>query len=289
MSSTNIDKNIAIISELSNNLIKNHPIITFNLIIFSHSDYKYLWNIIEDYISKLQDLNPIFISNKNSIYDKPKGFLKYIEYDDNLCYAKRWINDIIPNISSSHIMVIHDTQIIVECNINKIHELIKLIKINDIDRCSLNVFKGDDIIHDSIISDMQLCNLNNNCKGNTFIPYDVCPSIWKTSSFLKLWNMFNNETYNQSEYNQTLQLYCNSIKCYGIQKTSNKLYYCLGRPYNEYFKILFITIKGEIPFPKEIFMDMLTYFDEIYKKHYNDLKNVKINNSYISVLNFIQL
>ena len=46
----------------------------FNLIIFSHSDYKYLWNIIEDSISKLQDLNPIFVSNKNSVYDKPKGF-----------------------------------------------------------------------------------------------------------------------------------------------------------------------------------------------------------------------
>ena len=257
----------------------------FNLIIFSHSDYKYLWNIIEDSISKLQDLNPIFVSNKNSVYDKPKGFLKYIEYDDNLCYAKRWTYDIIPNLLSSHILVVHDTQLIVGCDVNKIQELVQLIKINDIDRCSLNVFKGSDILHDSIRSNLQLCNLNKNVKGNTLTPYDVCPSIWKVSSFFKLWNTFNNESYHQSEQNNNVQNYCKTIKCYGIQKTNDKLYYCLGRPYRYFFKILFITIKGQIPFPKEVFMDMLPQINEIYKKYYNDLKDVKINNSYQSILN----
>lgn len=257
----------------------------FNLIIFSHSDYKYLWNIIEDSISKLQDLNPIFVSNKNSVYDKPKGFLKYIEYDDNLCYAKRWTYDIIPNLLSSHILVVHDTQLIVECDVNKIQELVQLIKINDIDRCSLNVFKGSDILHDSIRSNLQLCNLNKNVIGKTYVPFDVCPSIWKVSSFFKLWNTFNNETYHNSELNTNLQNYCKSLKCYGIQKTNDNLYYCQGRPFKEFFKILFITIKGQIPFPNEVFMDMLPQFNEIYEKYYNDLKDVKINNSYQSILN----
>jgi hypothetical protein len=257
----------------------------FNLIIFSHSDYKYLWNIIEDSISKLQDLNPIFVSNKNSVYDKPKGFIKYIEYDDNLCYAKRWTNDIIPYLSSKYILIVHDTQLIVGCDVNKIQELVQLIKINDIDRCSLNVFKGSDILHDSIRSNLQLCNLNKNVIGKTCVPFDVCPSIWKVTSFLKLWNTFNNESYHQSEQNNNVQNYCKTIKCYGIQKTNDKLYYCLGRPYSYFFKILFITIKGQIPFPKEIFMDMLPQINEIYKKYYNDLKDVKINNSYQSILN----
>jgi hypothetical protein len=261
----------------------------FNLIIFSHSDYKYLWNIIEDSISKLQDLNPIFVSNKNSVYDKPKGFIKYIEYDDNLCYAKRWTNDIIPYLSSKYILIVHDTQLIVGCDVNKIQELVQLIKINDIDRCSLNVFKGSDILHDSIRSNLQLCNLNKNVIGKTYVPFDVCPSIWKVSSFLQLWNTFNNETYHQSEQNKNVQNYCKSLKCYGLQKTNDKIYYCLGRPYREFFKILFITIKGEIPFPKEVFMDMLPQFNEIYEKYYNDLKDVKINNSYQYILNFIPL
>jgi len=261
----------------------------FNLIIFSHSDYKYLWNIIEDSISKLQDLNPIFVSNKNSVYDKPKGFIKYIEYDDNLCYAKRWTNDIIPYLSLNYILIVHDTQLIVGCDVNKIQELVQLIKINDIDRCSLNVFKGSDILHDSIRSNLQLCNLNKNVIGKTCVPFDVCPSIWKVSSFLQLWNTFNNETYHQSEQNKNVQNYCKSLKCYGLQKTNDKIYYCLGRPYREFFKILFITIKGEIPFPKEVFMDMIPELNEIYKKYYNDLKDVKINNSYQFILNFIPL
>ncbi len=258
----------------------------FNLIVFSHSDYKHLWNIIEDSVTKLNDLNPIFISNKNNINDKPKGFIKYIEYDDNLCYAKRWINDIIPNLSSSYILVVHDTQLVVECNVKKMKELIQLIKTNEVDRCSLNVFKGSDILQDSISSDIQLCNLNKNVIGNTFTPFDLCPSIWNVQTYLNLWKTFNNETYHNSELNTNLQNYCKSLKCYGLQKTNDKLYYCLGRPFKDFFKILFITIKGEIPYPKEVFMDMIPYFDEIYKKFYNDLKNVKINNSYQFVLNF---
>jgi hypothetical protein len=39
-----------------------------SLIIFSHSDYSYLWEIIQDYISELKDLNPIFVSNDNKIF-----------------------------------------------------------------------------------------------------------------------------------------------------------------------------------------------------------------------------
>jgi len=257
----------------------------FNLIVFSHSDYKHLWNIIEDSVIKLKDLNPIFISNKNNIYDKPNGFIKYIDYDDNQCYAKRWTNDIIPNLSSSYILVVHDTQLIVECNVNKMKELIQIIKTNEVDRCSLNVFKGSDILQDSISSDIQLCNLNKNVIGNTFTPFDVCPAIWKVQSYLNLWKTFNNETYRNSELNTDLQNYCKSLKCYGFQKTNDKLYYCQGRPFKYFFKILFITIKGEIPFPKEIFMDMIPEFDEIYKKYYNDLKNIKINNSYKFILN----
>ena len=164
-------------------------------------------------------------------------------------------------------------------------ELIQLIKLNDIDRCSLNVFKGSDILHDSISSNMQLCNLNKYVIGNTFTPFDLCPAIWKVTSYLNLWKTFNNETYHNSELNTNLQNYCKSLKCYGLQKTNDKLYYCQGRPFKDFFKILFITIKGEIPFPKEIFMDMIPEFDEIYKKYYNDLKNIKINNSYQFVLN----
>ena len=112
-----------------------------SLIIFSHSDYSYLWEIIQDYISEFKELNPIFISNINNSIQKPYGFTKYIEYNESDCYAQRWIN-ILDNIDSEYILIVHDVQIIVNCDIDKIKTLFYDISYNNIDRCSLNVFNG---------------------------------------------------------------------------------------------------------------------------------------------------
>ena len=101
---------------------------------------------------------------------------------------------------------------------------------------------------------------------------------------LKQYNDIQQSKIEELEQNNNVQNYCKTIKCYGLQKTNEKLYYCLGRPYRYFFKILFITIKGQIPFPKKIFMDMIPHINEIYTKYYNDLKDVKINNSYQFIL-----
>jgi hypothetical protein len=255
---------------------------TVNLIIVSHSDYAYLWDIIEEYTHALGDLNPIFVSNKNdrTISQLPKGFCKYIYYDDTLCYAQRWIN-ILKEIDSNNIIVVHDVCIIIDCNVQKIQNLIQFININDIDRCSLNVFDGIDVLHGD---ENYVCNLNNNVRSNTFVPYDLCPTIWKKSSFNKLWETFPQETYHHSELNAHLQNYCKQLKCYGLQKTADKIFYCIGRPYSQMFKILHITIKGQIQHPKEVQMDALSEFDKIYEKY--DLKNkITINCGYQFILN----
>jgi hypothetical protein len=251
-----------------------------SLLIFSHSDYYYLWNIIEDYIADLQELNPIFICNSNSNLEKPKGFKKYIEYNDNLCYAQRWINILKnENILTEYILVVHDVNIIADCYVNKIKQLFNICNENNIDRCSLNVFNGTSIIN----SDIPLCKLESHIKRKTYVPYDLCPAIWKKSEFLNLWLNFPNETYQKSELNNNLQMYCNKLKCYGLQKTNNKIYYCIGRPYYDFFKILHITIKGELLNPVEVYMDLLPYFIKITNK-YNLTNKIKINNSYGFIL-----
>ena len=256
-----------------------------SLVIFTHSDYSYLWKIIEEKIINLYDLNPIFISNINNTIEKPKGFKKYIEYDDKLCYAKRWIN-ILTEIDYKYILVVHDVQIILNCDITKIIDLVNIIDKNNIKRCSLNVFNGVEQIHENNI---QLCNLNNVVRGKTFVPYDVSPAIWNVSAFLNLWNIFPNETYHGSELNNDLQNYCKKIKCYGIQKTKDKIYYCMQRPNTIFFKILNITIKGELLTPSDIYMDMKNDFNQIVEK-YNLTKKIKINPNYAYLCNnFIPL
>jgi hypothetical protein len=256
-----------------------------SLIIFSHSDYSFLWPIIEETLEKIPDLNPIFVSNKTGLI-KPCGFTKYIEYNDTLSYAERWTKDILPYIDSEYILIVHDVQIIVNCDINFIDNIIRLMNENHVDRCSMNVFNGLDIIENK---DVKLCKLNT-AHGNTFTPYDLCPTIWKTSSFKTIFETFSNETYRSSELNETLQNFCREkLNCYGLQKTNQKIHYCLGRPYLEYFKILFITTKNEITFPPELYMDMkdeFLYFFEKYKLG----EKININNNYGFILeNFTPL
>jgi hypothetical protein len=72
----------------------------FCLVIFSHSDYSYLWPIIDESLKKnnLDDLYTIFLCNKTD-KPKPECFKEYIDYDENLCYSKRWTNTILPKIT----------------------------------------------------------------------------------------------------------------------------------------------------------------------------------------------
>ena len=222
-----------------------------SLVIFSNSEYSFLWPIIEESMSKI-NFKKIFVCDVNNL-EKPKGFDKYITYDINNCYAKRWTMDILPNIEEEYILVIHDVQIIVNMDENFILNILQLLSEYNIDRCSLNVFNGNDIINKNNIT---LCNLNT-ANGNTYTPYDLCPAIWNKKSFNKLFENFKNETYRTSELNENLQMFCkNNFKCYGQQKSNEKIYYCLGRPYMNYFKILFITIRKEILNPLDVYMDM---------------------------------
>jgi len=252
-----------------------------NLIIFSHSDYSYLWPIIEECIQKLQELNPIFVCNKTDI-SKPNGFIKYIEYDGTLCYSKRWTKDILPQIGEKYILVAHDVHIIVNCDNNFINKITTIMHENNIDRCSLNAFDGKNVIENYNI---KLCHLNS-AHGNTFTPYDVCPAIWKTDSLNNLFNAFPNETYKTSELNKGLQMFCrNNLSCFGLQKTNEKIYYCLGRPYLQQFKILFITIGGELMFPVDVYMDMKEEFLYFLEK-YSLSKKTKKNNYHFILNNF---
>jgi hypothetical protein len=223
-----------------------------------------LWPIIQDIIFHLSKLNPIFIFNSESNVEPPTGFVKYIQYDSSLCYAKRWLK-ILPEIESDYLLVVHDVCLIVNSDVTKLEQLLKIVKNNNIDRCCLNVFDGSDVI----AGDIPLCNLSlESTKSKTYIPYDVSPSIWKKQSFLNLWNMFPSDTYAGSEQNHNLQNFCkNNMRCFGLQKTNEKIYYCAGRPYHEFFNILHITIKGDLLVPREVYMDNIDKFHEFFVKY----------------------
>lgn len=244
-----------------------------SLVIFSNSEYYFLWPIIEESVSKI-NFHKIFVSDINDL-DKPQGFDQYIYYNTNHCYAKRWTHDILPNIASDYILVVHDVQIIVSFDEEFILNNLKLMSEYSIDRCSLNVFIGNEIIEKYSI---KLCKLNT-AHGDTFTPYDVCPAIWKRQSFKILFDTFPDETYRSSELNNNLQIFCrNNFLCVGLQKTSDTIYRCIGRPYLNYFKILHITLKKELLSPNDVYMDMKPEFI-YYANKYRVYDFVKINNN----------
>lgn len=250
-----------------------------SLVIFSNSEYSFLWPVIQESISKI-NLKKIFVCDVNNL-DKPKGFDKYIYYNINDYYAKRWTNDILPNIESNYIILVHDVQIIVNIDEEFILKNLQIMSDFSIDRCSLNVFNGSSIIEKYGVS---LCNLNN-ANGNTLTPYDVCPAIWNKNSLNILFDTFPNETYRTSELNENLQVFCkNNFKCFGQQKTCNKIIYCLGRPYLNEFKILHITIKNELLEPLDVYMDMKNDF-LYYLNKYELNKYIKTNKNYSFILN----
>jgi hypothetical protein len=246
------------------------------LIIFSNSEYSYLWKIIEETIKPLHLLNPVFISDITDI-EKPEGFDKYIEYDSNVCYSKRW-HSILPQIVEDYILVVHDTSIILNCEIEKMLSLVKTIDINKIDRFSLNVFNASTIIPYNYFS---ICDLNSDyIHAATYIPFDCCPCIWNKNSFLKLWQLFPTETYRSCELNISLQTFCKqNFKSFGLQKNEERVYYCLNRPYYNLFKILHITIKGELLSPIEVYQDMKDDFLKIDEK-YSLTGKIKTNDEY---------
>jgi hypothetical protein len=250
-----------------------------SLIIFSNSEYSFLWPLIEETISKIVFSNKVFVSDKNDLI-KPIGFNQYITYNNDNCYSKRWTLDILPQITTEYIIIVHDVQLIINFDNTFIYNLIEILQKHHIDRCSLNVFNGNEIIEENTI---KICNLNN-ATGNTLTPYDLCPAIWNANSFNKLFEVFSEETYSKSELNPDLQTYCKeNYKCYGLQKFDNRILYCLGRPYLEYFKILHITIKKEITYPIEVYMDMKDDF-LYYLNKYNLDKYVTTNTNYSFIL-----
>lgn len=240
------------------------------LTILSHSDYNYLWDIIDDLVSYIKDIDLIFVSNNTNL-TKPKNFNKYIEYDQEKCYFTRLRDYILPLIKCEYILLVHDVQLVTYCNIDYINKIVHIMNENSIDRCSLNLFKGNDNI---IKNDITLCNLKT-AIGKTYTIYDVCPSIWNVKSLYKLAYQFPYESYCGSELNIELINYCkNNFKIYGINKKEDEeVYYCIGRAYSKNFKILFITIKNQILDPLEVYMDGLEQFIKIQNK-YNIIEKV---------------
>ena len=244
------------------------------LVIKTHSDYSYLWPIIDDYIKNIK-LKKLLFHNKSE--NLPKNFDQNIEYDENLSFNQRILNG-IKFIDSKYILFVPDIDIILNLNIDVLKNYIDIMEEYNIERVNTAVFDG---LKYYSKNGYALCDLNK-CliqKSNHFVPVDCHPVIWKKETWIKILNIFNDNGYNSSDTCKKYIDYCKkNVKCFGIQKTNNfKIKYNRGLTNSENLDWLHITTKGKFLIPFQCYHDYKKDLEIIIKKYKLDVKKIGIS------------
>ena len=239
----------------------------YTVLIHTHSDYSYLWPIINDYIKKYNFTKILAYNNipENTIL--PDCFDRYIQYDDTQKFTGRLCN-ILEQIEEEFVFLIYDVDIIINIDEGALENYINIMRDNQIDRLNIAVFDGTEYIQKN---NYAICNLNKNLRqpSNHFTPIDCNPTIWNKKTCIDFLKKFPNETYNSFDLNDQIISYCKTnMKCYGIQLTPNlKILYNRGLTYCDKISLLHITVKGKFLVPFQCYAD-----------YQNDL--IKIINNY---------
>jgi hypothetical protein len=237
-------------------------------VIKTNSSYSYLWPIIKDFCSDIPNLK--ILIDEGSIFNFGENS-ECIFYDSKLNYTKRLIS-CLSQIDSDYILLLHDVDLVLNIDQEKIKSYLKLSIDNSIDRISLGVYKGmGDIIN---LGDISVCKLIPGFSQNFFTPFDYSPSIYNKKSLLDFYSQFPFETYSGLELNPKAQEWINeNLKCYGIHFDEKiKCIYHRGFVFTEEFNFLHITVKGKF-LPLDFYYDLKDRFLEIVKKY--ELDNIE--------------
>lgn len=241
---------------IDNNI--NNPNENILYIIYSHSSYSDILNIQNDYISDIKEEKILFIDklDENIKYN----FDRIILYDDNLNYSKRLYNCLEIVNTVKFIIFLHDNDIILYKSQSDLNNLIKIMKVNYIDRIDLQI---KDIPGNNIINYNEYILIKNN-NINNYI-YNVNPSIWRYNKFKELMNNFNNSYVN---IEHACQEYCyNNLNVYTLY--SKNIIRCGFHNLTNIFVFLHITKNGELTPVDNNVNNLDKNIQEIYDKILN--------------------
>jgi hypothetical protein len=222
-------------------------------IVYTHTDYL---DIINVHSNNLKFSENILLINNNDyeidyIYEK---FSKVIFYDDDKSYAEKLIQ-CISNIDDEYFILVHDMDILIDLDKNKMDEIINYVISKDIHRLYLHHFphlissrseiidlNSFEKVTDSNIPDDIFYRINT--PNDISSGYGVNPSICKKSAMLDIWSKFSYKTYRNIE-NIDVGTYC--IQNYNF-------YMCMSKnPINvghysvmNFFKFIHITHGGQL-------------------------------------------
>jgi len=208
------------------------------ILVYSHSDYNDILEIQNDQINKFLECDLIY--NKEITNTKFKNI--YI-YDDSKPYGNR-LYETIKKIKEDYLLFIHDNDIILQINEDYINNILRLMKIKNIDKVDLKhqnlIFRNQTFIGDNILSQTSF--------PNDLFVYNVNPAIWKTEKFLKCLENYKNETYRTIEHS-SIQKFCSENITSFITHSEKPIKMSYYDCYSE-FKFLHISHHGEF-LPKD--------------------------------------
>ncbi len=228
------------------------------ILLKTHSSYSHLWPIINHLIQSLPNVIVLVDDDAGHNFEH-----SVIRYDPALRYTKR-LEFALSKIMTDKVLLIHDVDLILNLDLSKLSTLLDLFDANNIDRLSLGVFNGQEIVRDD---NNVFCRLTPHMSRNFMTPFDYAPSIYRRQKLLDLCRNFD-ETYPNFELSQEVQDYVTrNFKSFGLQKTrDNNLVYHRGFVYTKEFNFLHITVKGKF-LPMHLYYDLQQIVENLIVKY----------------------
>ena len=201
---------------------------------YSHSEYTDILQIHADYISHKK--NKTLIIDTDDIPHSIKDvYNNIIYYDDTLPYASRILNS-VKQIDDERFLLMHDNDILLRADNDKMEQLLRLYTEHNIDRLDLQVafdpgveqsIFGVTVTFEDIKKKIQYVTVddeyqlikqvyfrNHPSLGSSYL-YNVNPSIWNKQSLLRVMEQFSHLEYRAIEGDE-VQRFCNDLNIYKI-------------------------------------------------------------------------
>jgi len=256
-----------------------------NYIVYSNTAYLEILKIQTDYMFGKGSLTLFINSNDLNLEELYGKYDNVIFYNDEDPYALR-LSTCLKQINYDYFILIHDIDILISINNEKIKNIIDFSRRNNFDKIDLK-FIGITTTATTIntsgdIKSWKIIDSNNNIvhdelylmrqhDPNSCI-YNVNPSIWKRNALIEIMDKFNTETYRTIE-KMEVQNYCTKFKFFGLYSTTKLLcgfYNCVKD-----FVFLHISHSGKLLQPNEActtvygqsYKDVATEYNQIISKY----------------------
>lgn len=229
------------------------------LCVYSHSDYFDILKIQIDYIKSLKIPCDIYLfvnipfdfsGGKRTIsktakrrYGSRKRLrggnhekFKTILYDDKVPYFQR-LSYCIKQIPSSHLILTHDNDILLQFDIDAINKMIDAMNANNIDAIKLT----DDLNVKPEIHIKDTLYISKHSDNDTYV-FNVQPRIWRKESALNFYSRFPQKNYRNCE-TANVQAFSKTQRIYVVYDTNIiKSHYSPTK----YYIFMHLTWEGEI-------------------------------------------